>query len=93
MSLSFVGSSKCYTIVKFVTLPLYQYDFTLSTGFLGFFPTSPDLLHYFLTSGVILPLFLLNYFVTFLLPYSLLYDIFKIISKIILTYQSFCIIF
>lgn len=93
MSLSFVGSSKCYTIVKFVTLPLYQYDFTLSTGFLGFFPTSPDLLQYFLTSGVIISLFLLNYFVTFFPLYSILYDIFKIISKMILTYRIICIIF
>ena len=36
MSLSFVGSSKCYTFVKFVTVTLYQQTYTLSIDFPGF---------------------------------------------------------
>ena len=75
MSLSFVGSSKCYTIVKFVTMALYQQVITLSTDFTVFFPTLPDLLQYFLTLNVIIFLYILNYFVIFLPLYSLLFYI------------------
>ena len=41
MSLSFVGSSKCYTFVKFVTV--YQQNLALSTDFAGIPQTSIDI--------------------------------------------------
>ncbi len=43
MSLSFVGSSKCYIFVKFVTATLYQQNLALSIGFAGIPQTSIDI--------------------------------------------------
>ncbi len=57
MFLSFVGSSKCYTIINFVTVTLYQYDTSMSTYFTDFQPTLSDSLQSFFTNPVIYHLY------------------------------------
>ena len=73
MPLSFVGSSKCYTFVKFITLTLYQQNYSMSTEFLYLFvDTARHILRVQLIISFPFYIFV-NYFVTNWRNYSSIY--------------------
>lgn len=73
LHLSFVGSFKCYTFVKFVTFTLYQLAIRLSTSLTDFSLTSLDSQKFLYYSFfLLLSICFINYFVTFYRKYSIL---------------------